>query len=530
MQDQDILGNICIYLDDEAIFQLYFNAGLRQQVQQIFSSNLYWKLRSEHLVGKRLDFESDRWAIIYYSLVAASQEDSKDFKFIHGLHDLDSMKVIELVYDFPKKISILDSHLVSPMINSREVLDYFTVNYQGDFNLFEVALQILDKNISTATLEQVRRDLGFLQAETETGYEYGGTSYRRMLLQVLTKAAARGDADILRSALRYTIEIKGEKPKQSEVLAAIASGTNLDSWQLVVKLLRPRLDKGEVRNILERLEEREDVSGMGFLVENKLIHLTTAEWRSILNKSIERNKLQVVKYLLTIVSPVTDGNQALKKAAVTSPEMFQLVLSDSRISLDSLTDIIQVVLGPSSQVHSTKDTADRRKLVQRVAASTSEFELLPMTDRQLQSLRALLQDDRVEIDDLSDSALRLVLSAYGTKVEQSIILETLDNLADPLVRYIAIKRPSKVELLDWMIESKRRRFAEAADLALSSQSRVSSLRAQARTSDKQVEPVRVLLYSLLHPTASVEEILLDVDENSKQAASLLLNLHQIAKW
>lgn len=162
--------------------------------------------------------------------------------------------------------------------------------------------------------------------------------------------------------------------------------------------------------------------------------------------------------------------------------MLELIVSDSRVDIQyKLLDLIKIVV-----------------------------DLAPISHRDT-CFKILLSDERVDVEKLSSSQFQSILDVLETPIETRAVLEE-EGAEALLLRYIVIKRPTSVQLLDWMIDSKCVEFTQAADLVLKSQT----------TSNKTVEPVRALLDSLLYPSMLTVEILWDVDADSKSSALRLL--------
>ena len=86
----------------------------------------------------------------------------------------------------------------------------------------------------------------------------------------------------------------------------------------------------------------------------------------------------------------------------------------------------------------------------------------------------------------------------GRKVQRWNIGELLEE--NILLRYIILKRPSDVELLDWMIERRTKSFATAARRVMRDELDL----------DSDLVPIEALLLSILHPTLSLQDLIADL--------------------
>lgn len=254
-------------------------------------------------------------------------------------------------------------------------------------------------------------------------------------------------------------------------------------------------------------------------------------------RAIEKNQPSTVALILEYISPAHRTNQALKKAAAIDGDVFKLVLADSELDPNKdLTAVLKAIITQQASHSQTK----MRQILSDVEKS-KPFTVRRYTDlgmisgRELASPReepanALILDPRIKVENLSQTDIRLFVYALESHLSDrvkgietaagiaGVQVTTASALGAPpttaqlgteferslLLRYIMLKRPSGVELLDWCIARRDPTYEKAARQVV--------LSGGVALSYPELIPIESLYAIILYTKFSVEELLYGLRE------------------
>ncbi|CAH6419600.1 Hypothetical protein POVR2_LOCUS106, partial [uncultured virus] len=176
--------------------------------------------------------------------------------------------------------------------------------------------------------------------------------------------------------------------------------------------------------------------------------LTPTKWRALLNKAIKSGYLELVKLSLEYVDPNTKTNQALTLAIDSGgTAILQLVMSDPRVNIDKL------------------DSKLLKSIYYRLVSKS---------------------------EPMSEGTERVDEPYY-----RSNLVLTAKDLHHQILRFMTLKKPSRVQLLEYLISLDARELSQAAASVLES----------TRPYSKRIAAYRALLISLLYPSLTMKDAL-----------------------
>ena len=479
------------------------------------------------------------WKRVYYGIEDRSNLSTfmsnypSELSSAYGLEDIDTLLVFEEIYgqrSWKDEMSGIWS-----AIKDAKVLDHLLTTNQLTY----------DNNDIRMLIAMAQNNLALIQHALELMPESDRLEEERDLI---VNAANEGRSNVVEFLLTLD-HIANDVGLLEEALGMAASRRG---DQVTIRLLADRITN---RSILEESVKRAVQSGNGeaLLVLMEILHTTRDEMNGLLEQalaskregsilvllqkgirsdllrsldfllaSIKHDHLRIVPLILKHVSPVSRDNTALKLAA-TSPLMFQILFADQRIKIgQSLGPIIK-----ASRHADKKDNALFRGIADNPSLSATQYNTNSgiyagsMGDsanlRAEQVAEMLVQDDRVVVEDLNKSQLRLLSWSLlghtrqlvdtmesaskfiGKKIDRWEIGGIIEDSSSYslLLRYILLKRPSKLQLMDWIIDREDLNYSDPATRVLDNNLSLSSARV----------PIQALFMSLLYPKMKLEEIL-----------------------
>lgn len=455
--NRDILYEIAIKVDDDVLLALYPRYG--DEIRHMFDSNLFWKARAEHIAGMRLVDRDANWSRIYYAL----EDDRSD-----GLDYLPSLLVLEEVYGMLD----WDSHLERSRwarIASPDVLQYLLDTKQ-------IGREPVPNDALISAAENGRMDmiLPMYEALKSNGEPEESLAYNTLI--AAEYAAREGKGEVMPLLIDLILPVLGEHEnvlsmRVHEVLRASLVGGNRMAIEQAMRLYRTR---GDIEEAVFDDVHYASPETIQLLIDMDLF--TVDELGETLAYSIENGHTSVIEFLHRQgLAPSLDWNRLLR-------------------------DALQKSLGPSDSylmyLMSKVDVTRDDELMLRIARKKNSKWLM-------ETMR-----DAVEGFELADSVF--------TRSSASKPIEELRRTGaySPMLRFIFFKRPSGVELLDWMVARNGPATTAAATAVLEDRWDIVN----------QSIPEQALMRVMLYPTLSVERLLRQMDElgvRNRTAAQLV---------
>ena len=472
----DVLREICSRLDDVTLIKFARNARLWKEVTAMLGDDLFWKMRAEYAAGKPLTARrSGRWRDIYYAVLAYLEHG-----YEHALQDLDLLLILFQIREPSQDEFIALSGEVGVRMSAevfRCLIERRLVTYGSDTDIEEQILFLSRQDVNVF-------------GEAEVGPILVGMLDTVHYLPGLTQQLARAGYT---NTLQAVLEKYGSSNANLAELAKEALLRERDVTALML-IERADLDQGMIGHLMGiALESPIAVRSARALIELDPEQSRRIGYReSMLDEAIRDGDANGVPLILRHTN-LTYLNHSAMLAAKILPSALPPLLSDSRVSARGL-------LG---------------SILSELLANKRESNALVGNLRQ--SLDLVLQSERLKVQELNDSDMRQLLrvspSGVEGKVEACILanvgmqgmLDTEEEVEDALLekglystvlRYIVFKQPDNVGLIDWMIELDDRRLTTAASLVLSDR----------WSRNAKTLPFEVLLWSLLYPTLTLEEL------------------------
>ncbi|CAH6419574.1 Hypothetical protein POVR2_LOCUS79 [uncultured virus] len=513
MDNQDILKQIAHKLDDETLLALLLNLHLTSQQASSLLDNIFWHWRTEHLVGRELQERPNAdWKAIYYGLSRPIASVRSDYakegllrdEFQRGLASgLDVLLVQFEMYGKPiadveqgrllvrrvQDLSVLKYLIEQSYIEYNEDLAEIHIGYVVDHNKPDLA-QFAVEHIN---IKQLWHD-SVIDYLTRAGknLEVFKILYLAFnlpewyLVDVLINVAASGSRDTL------SFLIEGYEFHKDQLVGAATEAVRTDSASNL-ELILGKYDFGkDVRASLLKEAVTSNSPDCALILYDRGRYLVSArEWREYLYRAIEEEYSRVIVKMALDNIIITDRDELelLVMASTRSASILNVVLSDERIDIESNIDqLLENV--PYSELEGTAMTIAQHPRVNLDTISVSTSGMLFSVLRPL--IRELLEQIGLEEKEARD------------------VLEDGTDLYSSILRYILFKRPSKVQLMDWLIEKR--------DIHLSL---VASNVLEDKLSNKpELVPIETLFLVLLRPKTSIDE-LQDNEMSSKLARAWL---------
>jgi hypothetical protein len=296
---------------------------------------------------------------------------------------------------------------------------------------------------------------------------------------------------------------------------------------LVNEAKKPTLELELLKNSITA--ERLDIVR---LMIGRLRYKMPLHWRYLLNSCIQTNNLELTKYMLTHVSPATDGNQTLKVAGGCTYEMFKLILSDQRIN--PMMNLIEVLRQTNPILRR------KRKLYESIILSDGRSGSWKSDNEPHNSTDLLIRDSRVKTEEFSVSTVRVALwilsdlvqdseqgfnianDLVGSELEINYLQSTLekgDDIFSQVLRHLLFKRPAARELMKWMMGMNNRALKVAAHCVV-----------RGVITCKCVMPLRALMLSMLHPTLSLRALIDDLRVEGTIESDVVLSARLVGAY
>lgn len=226
-------------------------------------------------------------------------------------------------------------------------------------------------------------------------------------------------------------------------------------------------------------------------------------WDGVLRTAIVREHTDLVRYTLTHIHPTLDHLRlALQKGTLATT---QAVLSDPRLnpSID-LADTLAYVCRSQSDVATVRVNVSLSPVVAR-AGATDILKVVTLARHKL-----------VRVEKLDTPSLRLLLHCLGPtlldRVKGYMLAESLSRVrsreqlgraferSDPYaltLRFVLVRQPRAVEILDWMCETGEEGFRLASSSVVNDKLSVMT----------ELIPIRALMVCLLYPSLTLHGLL-----------------------
>lgn len=515
MQNRDILSIMAPKMSNETLAVLYEDRHLRASLRVILSSNDYWFQKSEYLVGKQLAYRPKAdYKQVYLVLERADSDYLLLSQVINNLHSL--LAVVETKPSLVKPTYWNGYQIHLNTTRNLDVFDY-----------------LLEK-----------------QADMTTG----NTSNMWALLQQLGHKDCEAIVDRILSILPNSIEMSDSDPDLHLLLIAAMRADRMDVYDMLEKYIDEdtemnqvieeamRLDKVRIYQrirqayepdeyLIQRLVEQDAVNiltsiaaeavtpslratinagtpwgyerGIDMVIQSDSVKILKAlvdtggyDSEDYLSKTaIRSGSLKILQYLKTFME--IDWMYAIQRPS--KPELLQYALDhledrDIDLSKELLAAVSNIelfsILLQDSRSHPEKKLT---KLLEAANSSRHKSKLIEM----------IVLDPRVRVQDMHSDAVYIVYS-------NMLDIPDLDDrdlvgtdARSLMLRQIVFKRPTAVELLDWMVSLHSRDMARAAECVLDS---------KFGTESEDIASVVALLYWLLHPEFTYISVIVLIEE------------------
>lgn len=525
----------------------------------------FWYHRTEHLVGRALTRRPNAlWNDIYYGLVKAKEANREDLiraswndgkveprdlsskLYRPGLSDLDTLLVIEEVYGKPAPMPTDHSKSeIYAQIASVPVLHYLLdIGYlprDEDSVLYHLAAA--SSYGRTAVVRELLRMLGPKVGPNRAALVNAlivaaGNHHPDVVKEIASiitlepsewyRALSRAVSDTASNSVQYLLDTVDYTKEEIESILPVAL-TQIKNDQVSAMLIRaigPDVDRAEA------LFTGAIANGLGqaarALIDlNPKLNLSRRLDYAALLQAIEKNQVSMVALILDYVSPAHRTNQALKKAAAVDGAVFKLVLADKSIDPNKdLTGVLKAIITQQSNASQTKTRQIIADVEKSKPLTIRRYTDLYMIARRSDvvtgedSANALILDPRVKVENLSQTDARLFVYALeaqlydgvrGSKLAGDIARTEITDArlgaqieSSLLMRYILLKRPSGVELMDWCIARRDPAYEKAARQVV--------LSGGVTATDPTLTPIESLFTIVLYPKLSVEELVYGLRE------------------
>lgn len=502
-----------------------FNSSLREQVRKTYNNNLFWKARTEHLAGRSLAIQGNvDWKRVYYdvhsSMLEIEEEDillkqaqREVGAYFFGFDYLPSLLTLIQVHGKP----LLESHpaaspsRVSALVVSRSSITWSTNEH------FQKSLW---KHITSPEVMHYLLNEGLLLVGEGDRYAQEG------LLE-----AAFHNRDWMIDPILSVIQSDKRQAAVAIAVGYAVSGEHLS----MVKLLMSKASIVVDHLILYHVAKK----GTKKITEYFLPWMTTDLWQDMVNQAIEFDNADSLEVILKKAKLSREAMQALFQSARRSSGRVTVLLDKLDPSLKGKT----TYAGLLSSTIGSKISGERELITYlltklKIADEGSKLLQLAVKRRDNTALQALVSDARVDptaiinqllnatqgqsdmvdtlilsprllVEDLNEDTLRWIVGSWIDSVRDRMnglvqasgsdlsVLSLLsgDDLHSLLLRLLIVKRPTKQELMKWMLEKKDKRLITSAQLVLRDEI----------SSDSELVPIQALMLCLLYPGNTYSE-------------------------
>lgn len=537
--DLDIWRHILSRLDNDALRALYIS-GFESQISTLARDGLFWKMRAEHLAEQELVApDASDWKRVYYALLSA-----------RGL--------LATVTTGLKPINLFKQHEIGPLVFGLDYLPsllsliqvYGTPKWSdNEHEQNRVWEYVADPAVLTYLLEKGWLLTGEDDRSAQYGLQQAASAGRDWMIDpildvispegrwiavvlAIYNAITGGSLDMIKLLMRRA---PGYKPERlmfwhvarhgtAEITRYFLSMGDPESWtqlidmafefdnaaSLSVLMYQTKVDP---QALFQRAMKDKNPRIVMLLDKQKPEFKGKTTYRTLLTWTLNidmvgrgQGKLELLRYLLTKISPASEKNQALKTAVKAGDaNAITLLLDDRRLDPNvNLLDVLQ----------------PRKRAPKPGAIDIVVRHPRVLVERMSPGLVSWLVHDtwNLNIRDRFYGAEKAAARVGGSNVSAHLNGTDLYSI---LLRYIVLKHPSAVELMDWMIARDERQFTTAARLALPG--------ARDEHGTGEVEAYRALLSCLLYPHVSFEEWIArlssEVNQNTLILCAQLLGAH-----
>lgn len=523
MDNSDVLFEITTKLDNQTLETLS-TTPVWTAISTLINEH-WWYIRSEHLVNRDLQARPDvDWKRVYYSLLA-SMLSPDDLQIVHGLDYLPSLLVLIEVYGEPNLASTEVERKLWTSVESEEVLDYLVDELFLDGSL-ELSFAGLQAAIDNSRVEMIQPMLYWVKLGEDEHGDKKATDRRleRVILRVIEnqqvatlevfieEKIASGSASLLNAAVGtrrldiVRLLLSGWYSQQTLVSAARIA-VEMD-WSEGLTLFLGKLDEKNWQGLFYKALEH----GSGYIAEMLVSKRLASDldergWEDVLSKALANGSGSMVRYAVTRVAPtpILDPDSLVGRlrsaGGIIANEQVYRLMRDTPIGVSTLRGIYE---DESVAIDLVRDqnpeTWDR---------GTLRIFLRSLADANASKRRGISLAVQIASDlDLPD-------------VNAILNLEHGTSLYHILIRLILIKRPSSLELTEWMEARRDPMIGAAAQLVLDHHA----------TLDPELVPIRALLLCMLYPALTLQELTDAIREEgaSHQAvlrAAILVGAHR----
>lgn len=554
----DTFRRLCVQLDEKALYSL--GRGMSGQwimsaITTLLNDNRFWYERTEYIANKKLSYnQDDNWVKIYNIVdrtltasVGSTLEHNKrtifSWMYILGLKYLPALKTLVEIYGEPSPMSASRALEMQPLaIESVDVLMYILdkgwIEYDSEVtmsHLYELIETKDDGEIVAALLSILKKtqvtkeELQYLPDQV---VRYGRHTTLKLLLEAYTfddTITTRALKTAIKDGRANVVEVLLKKRSYElyvlrDMLPIVASNTR------ILRLLVDGIDfdSSENQSITNEIfyiaVQNGNVDSARLLID-LIPRLRSRITREMLLNSISAGRTEFVSFLLEYINPYSESNEVLMVAKRVN--MLELLLRDSRV--DPMLNLESVVLSmitrprESNVANLIKITADR---VKNATSLTSDGHL-----RAEKRVNTLVLDSRVKIEELSVQLIRILcwasddllqdrIEGYieggmlasevkSTRERMGLAIEE-DSIYGHVLAFIALKRPSSIDLVKWMQEMNNRDLVLAARNAIGEE----------ETKREELVPLQALMTCLLYPLISLEDILDELRVNEENEDSI----------
>lgn len=513
----DVLANIASKLDDRTLGVLYAMRGLGKQLTTIAQTDDFWYQRTVNLTNRDLIRRPDvDWKDIYRAVKDTTPEQAKKGDYSLAFGNLDALQVLEELYGpleikQPKLGATVFTGWLGEVSDPR-VFDYLLTKYPDARYTF---WGVLDLQLQKQNREIIDKLLPLAKQHPSQGVSTGA----------LQAAARAGDL----KSLRYLLEevaVPIDEFEERDLAVSAVQSDNLDTYEYVRARYPEALTDVEVleraiaadainifRDTFERgvytESDKNRILASAFYGNSDPSHtfayltsqIRNPDWIRLLERAIKAGLPEIAEQILSHIPPETD---------------LVMLPWTGRYRDGRSAKITALILARSDPVPRL------REIVEKIGESDA-FPSVPAI--------ALMRDERVKVQDLPrDLALSLFrmveqadfknpnlreqIGRGGTAGEQFAADSSSvagDDVISLVHREMVLKRPSKPELIDWMIS------LDDPDLEQASADIIDSI----EWVPERLIPLNCLLLAMLYPTLARQEQLGQLATSGMSRVTLL---------
>lgn len=448
---RDILSNIAPKLDDETLARLYL--VYQHSLRFILSTREFWYERAMLYVGHQLMWRPNaNWKRIYYALKANDAVDWSEGRYTNlAVSDLDTFLTVEEAYG-PLLSEDFESGPYTALlgdVGNVQLFEHLIALSGGrEYSLWSILRdqighqnrEMIDYLLPLIKLAQGSPVSAIAMAAAESdlvtlryllgNFELGGDD-EWSLPRILNIAIEAGDLDVY----RYLVHAYPDVLTDQEVLEAAASANSIDIFRYVFE--NTELSDDEKLALLDiSVVEHDEVP---FVFDYLITKIEDVDWEQLLNVNIDRISDKALKRVLPHIK------------------------LDSNATIEQLVDLMK-----GSRNRHSQDL-----------------------------IRALIRDPRARTEtfsrDFTTKLYYLLVSGPGRPTDARGGITGYD-VYSLILREMVLKRPSALELVNWMIELNWPELALVASSVL-----------RGKSCPEELVSMRCLMLAMLYPTLTAQE-------------------------